>query len=245
MAGVEWFPPCLRHPVATERGSERRSLPASGQDDVPKVGSVVRSSEKESARKQGVQRAVQKSERNVMTPLHTILHPTDLSERSQAAFHFACALAKDYGAHLLVLHVVPPGTKHLAPLLDVGSQATPVHALEALAEELSRLQPADAAVAVEHRLEEGQPASVIVRVADETHTDLIVLGTHGRTGLSRVLMGSVAEQVVRRAGCAVVTVKMPFPRAATVADHAAASGRPSAGSVPVGVVTWQMSKSHD
>jgi len=163
-----------------------------------------------------------------MTPLHTILHPTDLSERSQAAFHFACALAKDYGAHLLILHVVPPGTKQLAPLLDVGSQATPVHALESLAEELRRLQPPDAAVAVEHRLEEGQPAPVIVQVANDAHADLIVLGTHGRTGLSRVLMGSVAEQVVRRAGCAVVTVKLPFPRTSTVAEHAAVTGQTTA-----------------
>jgi nucleotide-binding universal stress UspA family protein len=174
-----------------------------------------------------------------MIPLHTILHPTDLSERSQAAFHFACALAKDYGAQLHVLHVVPPGAKQLAPLLDVGSQATPVNALAALWEELRRLQPPDAAVRTEHRLEEGQAASMIVRVADEIHADLIVLGTHGRTGLSRVLMGSVAEQVVRRAGCAVVTVKMPFPRAAAVGDRAAASQQPSAGSVPVGVGAWQ------
>jgi universal stress protein A len=180
-----------------------------------------------------------------MIPLHAILHPTDFSERSEAAFHFACALAKDYGARLLVLHVVPPGTKQLAPLLDIGSQATPANALAALWEELRRLQPPDGVVSIEHQLEEGQPATVIVRVAEETHADLIVLGTHGRTGLSRVLMGSVAEQVVRRAGCAVVTATLPFPRAAAVADHAAASGRASAGSVPVGVGTWQLSRSHD
>jgi len=170
-----------------------------------------------------------------MIPLHKILHPTDLSERSQAAFHFACALAKDYGAQLLVLHVVPHGTKQLAPLLDLGSQARPLQALEALELELRRLQPPDAAVAIEHRLEEGQPASVIVQVANDAHADLIVLGTHGRTGLSRVLMGSVAEQVVRQAGCAVVTVKLPFPRTSTVAGHSTVSAQTSAGPVASGI----------
>jgi nucleotide-binding universal stress UspA family protein len=195
----------------------------------------VRSSEKELARKQALS-AVDIG-KNVMIPLHKILHPTDLSERSQAAFHFACALAKDYGAQLLVLHVVPPGTKQLAPLLDIGSQATPVQALAALEEELRRLQPPDAAVLIEHRLEEGQPASVIVQVANDTRADLIVLGTHGRTGLSRVVMGSVAEQVVRRAGCAVVTVKLPFPRVSTVAERSTVSEQTSAGPVASGIGT--------
>jgi universal stress protein A len=58
---------------------------------------------------------------------------------------------------------------------------------------------------------EGDPAEMILRVAEEVHADLIVMGTHGRTGLSRLLMGSVAEQVVRRAPCPVLTMKAPFP----------------------------------
>jgi nucleotide-binding universal stress UspA family protein len=52
---------------------------------------------------------------------------------------------------------------------------------------------------------------MILRVAEEIHADLIVMGTHGRTGLGRLLMGSVAEQVVRRAPCPVLTMKAPFP----------------------------------
>jgi hypothetical protein len=57
----------------------------------------------------------------------------------------------------------------------------------------------------------GDPASAILRVTQELPADLIVMGTHGRTGLGRLLMGSVAEQVVRKAPCPVVTVKTPLP----------------------------------
>jgi nucleotide-binding universal stress UspA family protein len=62
----------------------------------------------------------------------------------------------------------------------------------------------------ERRLEEGDPATEICRVANEAGCELIAIGTHGRTGLGRLLMGSVAEQVVRRAPCPVLTVKAPF-----------------------------------
>src|SRR5205807_909314 len=76
---------------------------------------------------------------------------------------------------------------------------------------LGRFQPPDPGMRVEHRLEEGDAAAEIVRVAQEIHCDLIVMGTHGRTGIGRLLLGSVAEQVLRRAPCAVLTVKAPFP----------------------------------
>jgi nucleotide-binding universal stress UspA family protein len=62
---------------------------------------------------------------------------------------------------------------------------------------------------VETRLLEGEPARTIVDLAREAGADLIVLGSHGRTGLDRLLMGSVAEHVVRKAGCPVLTVKSP------------------------------------
>jgi nucleotide-binding universal stress UspA family protein len=73
------------------------------------------------------------------------------------------------------------------------------------------VQPSDPAVKIEHRLAEGDPAREILRVARETGCDLIVMGTHGWTGLGRLLMGSVAEQVVRKATCPVLTVKTPIP----------------------------------
>jgi nucleotide-binding universal stress UspA family protein len=77
--------------------------------------------------------------------------------------------------------------------------------------ELNRLGAPDAQVRVEHRLEEGDAATQILQVAQETGCDLIVLGTHGRTGHGRLMMGSVAEQVLRTASCPVLTVRTPFP----------------------------------
>jgi nucleotide-binding universal stress UspA family protein len=72
---------------------------------------------------------------------------------------------------------------------------------------LEKVVPPDPAVKFEHKLVMGTAADDIVRVADEEHADLIVIGTHGRTGLMRVLMGSVAESVMRLATCPVLTIK--------------------------------------
>jgi nucleotide-binding universal stress UspA family protein len=83
---------------------------------------------------------------------------------------------------------------------------------EPLRAKLHQLLPSDPNVPVDHRLAEGDAATEILRLANETRSDVIVMGTHGRTGLARVLMGSVAEQVVRRAPCPVVTMKTPLPR---------------------------------
>src|SRR5262249_48151337 len=80
---------------------------------------------------------------------------------------------------------------------------------EKLEEELLRMQVPDGRIGVSRRLEEGNPATEILRVAQLSCADLIVMGTHGRRGLNRLLMGSVAEEVVRKATCPVLTVRMP------------------------------------
>jgi nucleotide-binding universal stress UspA family protein len=146
-----------------------------------------------------------------MTQVRAILHPTDFSPRSEQAFQLACSLARDHGARLLVLHVLE------RPVFVYGGvlMAPPPPAAEereAVRAKLHRIQAPDGAVRVEHLLEEGDPATGILQTAQERKCDLIVMGTHGRTGLGRALMGSVAEQVVRRAACPVLTVKAPLPR---------------------------------
>jgi nucleotide-binding universal stress UspA family protein len=78
-----------------------------------------------------------------------------------------------------------------------------------LEERLRRFQLSAPEVRVESRVEEGEPATGIVSAARAMESDLIVMGTHGRTGLGRLLMGSVAENVLRTAPCPVVTVKTP------------------------------------
>jgi nucleotide-binding universal stress UspA family protein len=149
--------------------------------------------------------------RRIMLAIHTILHPTDFSAPSQYALALACALTRDYGARLIVLHVAEP-----PPIIyGEGLLAPDPQDLRATAQgQLDRLQVPHADVRAERRLEQGDTIEEILRVAEEVHADLLVLGTHGRTGLERLLMGSVAEQVMRRAACPVLTIKRPLPATA-------------------------------
>ena len=138
-----------------------------------------------------------------MLKIATILHPTDFSPPSEHAFQLACSLARDHGGRVIVLHVAVP------PVVGQGGALTPP--LEgdwkALEDQLFRVQSPDVKIPIEHRLEEGNPAAEILRVAEEVKCDLIVIGSHGRTGLARILMGGVAEHVVRKATCPVLVVK--------------------------------------
>jgi len=142
-----------------------------------------------------------------MLPVHTILFATDFSENARQAFILACALARDCGARLVVLHVTPPPLSHE----KLEADRNPEEYYGVLWKALREVRAPDDNVAVEHRLAEGDAAAQILHVAEETKAGLIVLGTHGRTGLPRLLLGSVAEQVLRRARCPVLTVKSPFP----------------------------------
>src|SRR5262249_42012810 len=153
-----------------------------------------------------------------MFPLRTILHATDFSPYSQYAFNLACALARDYRARLLVVHV------KVAPTMLVGEfGAVPAVGEndDAVRHELLALRP-PSGVSAEHILADGPPAAEIIRVAKENGCDLIVLGSHGRTGLARLLMGSVAETVVRKASCPVLVVKGPVPATASEVQAATA-----------------------
>jgi nucleotide-binding universal stress UspA family protein len=140
-----------------------------------------------------------------MLPVSRVLHPTDFSEPSRHALELACSLARDYGARLTLLHIVAPTL-----VCDEGFVPPDSAAFAAAWSSLEQVRPPDPGVIVERHLVEGDPAAEIVRAAGAC--DLLVMGTHGRTGLGRLLMGSVAEQVVRRAPCPVVTVKTPAPR---------------------------------
>jgi nucleotide-binding universal stress UspA family protein/quercetin dioxygenase-like cupin family protein len=143
-----------------------------------------------------------------MPGIQTILHPTDFSENSQPAFETACALARDYGATLLVLHVMMPS---VSPVLD-APLPDPRRSVESQASVAPLPWPlaSDPRVRVEHRLTEGEPASEILRLIEVLRCDLVVMGTHGKTGLGRLLTGSVAEEVLRKAVCPVLVVKSPL-----------------------------------
>lgn len=145
-----------------------------------------------------------------MLTCRKILHPTDFSKNSENAWHLACALARDHGATLLLVHV------HLLPAVaygEFGALPPETYDTEALEAQLGRIEPIDSSLTVCRFLLKGDPATEIVRFAKEQECDMIVMGTHGRTGLRRLLMGSVAEEVVRKAPCPVLTVKTPFAEA--------------------------------
>jgi nucleotide-binding universal stress UspA family protein len=130
-----------------------------------------------------------------------ILFPTDFSEASDEAFEHAVDLAHDTGASLLIVHCEEP------PIAYGEAYTTlPASVDESLHARLDAIVPPHD-IPCEHRLLIGDAAGEIVRIAEEEGVDLIVMGTHGRTGLSRLIMGSVAEAVVRRSSCAVYTVR--------------------------------------
>lgn len=136
----------------------------------------------------------------------TILLPVDFSEDSLEARKVASALASAWKARLVIMHAESPylalGHGEMTPDLAASVRADLVRQLKAIA-------PTEPDIEYIHRLVVGEPTEAILRTAEQEHADLIVMGTHGRTGLSRFLMGSVAEAVVRQANCPVLTFKLP------------------------------------
>ena len=132
-----------------------------------------------------------------MVPVKTVLHPTDLTTASRRAFDLAWQIARDRGARIVALHIVPPANRNAAEVV-IGN---PLAGFHEIAPE----------VTIETRIERGDPAGVILRVAEEIKCDFIVMGTHGRTGPSHWLTGHISDKVVRRARCWVLALPYPFP----------------------------------
>jgi nucleotide-binding universal stress UspA family protein len=145
-----------------------------------------------------------------------ILAPTDFSEDSKLALSYAVTLAQQFSSEIILVHVdqplAPVMVSELNPGLDVST-------MNRIAEEgrLLALKELDGATAhlrdtgVKARglMRVGAPFLEIIHAAQSESADLIVMGTHGRTGLAHVLMGSVAERVVNKAPCPVLTVRHP------------------------------------
>ncbi|HEX3152223.1 MAG TPA: universal stress protein [Gemmataceae bacterium] len=129
-----------------------------------------------------------------MLRIRKILFPTDFSSYSNQAYLHAVAIAEVHKATLVLVYVNVPG------------QAADANYWRDL---LHQIRPANPAIDVEHVFLEGDPATEIVRYARDSGVDRIVMGTHGRTGTDRLLMGSVAEKVLRDAPCSILVVKLP------------------------------------
>jgi nucleotide-binding universal stress UspA family protein len=143
-----------------------------------------------------------------MITLRKILVPHDFSDTSEAAVRYALALAHNFGAELQLLHVSDKAKFEMATEFPLGLDGTLEDAVrERLLKILTPREQAEFKPTFEFR--SGSPAAEIVRYAKEAEVDLIVMGTHGRGFVAHVVLGSVAEKVVRTAPCPVLTVRNP------------------------------------
>src|SRR4051812_4218847 len=147
-----------------------------------------------------------------MRAIQKILFPTDFSNESRPAMEMAIEMAKKFGAHLTLLHVwtdplyigAVGNAYALAPELLEQARQEAEHALDKF-----RLEVTSAGVPAKAFTLQGIAADVILAMAHSQSMDLIVMGTHGRSGLKRFFLGSIAERVIREADCPVLTVRPP------------------------------------
>jgi len=148
-----------------------------------------------------------------MIDLQRILVPTDFSKSSENALRYAVAFVEKFGAQLSLLHVVQDMTWFIPEAILVAPAAIPpveqfhTAALTALERVIKGLNLPGIKTKADVR--QGVPFQTIIEFAREQNIDLIVMGTHGHTGLAHMLMGSTAEKVVRKAPCPVLTVRHP------------------------------------
>ena len=150
-----------------------------------------------------------------MFPFKKILCPTDFSDASLCGLKMASAMADNFDTEIILLNVHKPIPHLPTPRLEASEvtfdiSAYEKHVAEDALEHLATIADSELSDNVEPRLEVriGQPAQEILKVAEEEKVDAIVIATHGYTGLKQVVFGSVAQRVVRRASCPVVTVRV-------------------------------------
>lgn len=145
--------------------------------------------------------------------IRRILVPTDFSEHSRRALEQALVLAEKMGASIDLLHVwEPPWSVNADAVTMMAGSATTTAETTGLAQAGRDLhawveQYGKGSVTVRPHVEQGPPPDTLLRVIEEGKYDLVVMGTHGRTGLARLVLGSVAQKVAARAPCPVLTVR--------------------------------------
>jgi nucleotide-binding universal stress UspA family protein len=149
-----------------------------------------------------------------MAEIKRILFATDFSENSKWAFTYALSFARKYDATLYILHVIQPPSYPLGMYAEISFDAMDEFSRnmgQAAEKEMKNLRETELGDFTNYEILiiTGTPFLEIIKAAREKEVDLIVLGTHGRTGLDHVLFGSTAEKVVRKAPCPVLSVRLP------------------------------------
>jgi nucleotide-binding universal stress UspA family protein len=140
-----------------------------------------------------------------MLSIHRILHPTDLSANAEHAFEIACGFARDYKAKLIVLGVVAHPVQ-MGAFGGIGAEVADEY--RSLERALAAIEPSEQGITLERIVVEDESAArAIVQLANDRDCDLIVMGSHGRTGIERLVFGSVAEEVMRTAPCPVLAIR--------------------------------------
>jgi universal stress protein A len=142
-----------------------------------------------------------------------VLVPIDFSDYSKSALKYAVSFVKHFGARLILVYVVEPVI--YPPDFSMGQIAIPSMDLEMdkrAMEELDKLaeQEIPSEIKVKSIVKTGKPFIEIIETADEQDVDLIIIATHGHTGMEHILFGSTAEKVVRKAPCPVLTLREPI-----------------------------------
>ncbi|AKQ66045.1 Universal stress protein family [Myxococcus hansupus] len=153
-----------------------------------------------------------------MATVSRILVPVDLSDGSREVIDYAMKIARPFKAEVEVVHAWEP-PQYVAPDLLVAAPGWNSTSLEHVAVETATKeltaqvnQGEAAGVPVRQKIVVGEAASTILDVAEQDQCDLIIMGTHGRRGLPRLLLGSVAQKVVARASCPVLTIHLSEPK---------------------------------
>ncbi len=145
--------------------------------------------------------------RKKVSRISKILVPTDFTDFSTQAIDYAVMLGKEFKASLLLMHVIEPFTYSVSDTIQVVDHYV---ALKSIAEPLMetlKKKLAKSKLKVSTYVIQGTPYLEITQKARKAKVDLIVMGTHGRTGVGHLLLGSVTERVVRMAHCPVLTIR--------------------------------------
>lgn len=162
-----------------------------------------------------------------MKPIKGILVPTDFSDCSNEAMHYAAMIARTFKARIVLVHVIQPYTYGMTETFNLVDHYTALKTIAGPMLDQTRKRLLKQGVSVETDLLTGPAHHEILQKARRAKADLIVMGTHGRTGMEHFILGSVAEKVVRMSSCPVLTVRGEVQAGSAKKKRGAADTKPA------------------